>query len=81
MFSYDKVGAQQVQGQQQPSSLLDSNNIIIAKVLADNLGSQLNKSAAIMEFTSALPEVRVVPFANSINSSLHVISGDKDIEK
>jgi hypothetical protein len=84
LFSADNVAAQQMQLQQQLSSPLSVNNnnsIIIAKLLADNLGNQLNKSAAIMEFTGTLPEVKKVPFADSINSTLHGISGDKDIEK
>jgi len=84
IFSADNVAAQQMQLQQQLSSPLSVNNnnsTIIAKLLADNLGNQLNKSAAIMEFTGTLPEVKKVPFADSINSTLHGISGDKDIEK
>lgn len=85
IFSADNVAAQQLQLQQQqlssPLSVNNNNSIIIAKVLADNLGNQLNKSAAIMEFTGTLPEVKKIPFADSINSTLHGISGDKDIEK
>jgi cache domain-containing protein len=85
IFSADNVAAQQMQLQQQqlssPLSVNNNNSTIIAKLLADNLGNQLNKSAAIMEFTGTLPEVKKVPFADSINSTLHGISGDKDIEK
>ena len=84
IFSADNVAAQRMQLQQQLSSPLSVNNnnsTIIAKLLADNLGNQLNKSATIMEFTGTLPEVKKVPFADSINSTLHGISRDKDIEK
>lgn len=68
IFSADNVAAQQLSS---PLSVNNNNSTIITKLLADNLGNQLNKSAAIMEFTGTLPEVKKVPFADSINSTLH----------
>jgi Cache domain len=57
------------------------NKILLAKLLANNLENRLNKSAAILEITSKLPEVRKVSFASSINTTLHGIAKDTDLAK
>lgn len=48
--------------------------------MADNLETSLNKSAAILEVTSKLPEVSSAFYATSINES-HGIPQDLDILK
>ena len=53
----------------------------MVKLLADNLEDRLNKSAAILEITSRLPELKNVSYANSIDPTLHGIPQDLDIEK
>ena len=71
------------------SSSLSSNNnattmgskVLNIKLLANNLENRLNKSAAILEITSKLPEVRKVSFASSINNTLHGIPKDTDLAK
>ena len=54
---------------------------LIVKLLTDNLETTLNKSAAILEVTSKLPEVNSAFYATSINSELHGIPQDLDISK
>jgi hypothetical protein len=54
---------------------------LIVKLLAHNLEDRLNKSAAILEITSRLPELKNVSYANSIDPTLHGIPQDLDIEK
>jgi hypothetical protein len=54
---------------------------LMVKLLADNLEDRLNKSAAILEITSRLPELKNVSYANSIDPTLHGIPQDLDIEK
>lgn len=49
--------------------------------MADNLETSLNKSAAILEVTSKLPEVSSAFYATSINSESHGIPQDLDILK
>ena len=75
------------ENQSSPSSLSSNNatslgsKILNIKLLANNLESRLNKSAAILELTSKLPEVRKVSFASSINNTLHGIPKDIDLAK
>lgn len=57
------------------------NKILLAKLLANNLENRLNQSAAILEITSKLPEVRKVSFASSINTTLHGIAKYTDLAK
>jgi hypothetical protein len=78
-----------------PQSILSNQTIIITttagvavqdkeielKLLADALEDRLNKSAAILEITSKLPQVKSVPYANSIKPKLHGIPKDLDISK
>ena len=84
--------ASSAENQSSPSSLsssLSSNNnattmgskVLNIKLLANNLENRLNKSAAILEITSKLPEVRKVSFASSINNTLHGIPKDTDLAK
>jgi Cache domain len=53
----------------------------IASILAHALETKINKSGAILEITSKLPEVKSTPFASSISPELHGISEDLDIQK
>lgn len=75
------------ENQSSPSSLSSNNattlgsKILNIKLLADNLENRLNKSAAILEITSKLPEVRKVSFASSINNTLRGIPKDTDLAK
>jgi Cache domain len=75
------------ENQLSPSSLSSNNattlgsKILNIKLLADNLENRLNKSAAILEITSKLPEVRNVIFASSINNTLRGIPKDTDLAK
>jgi Cache domain len=67
--------------QNQNIQLTVNNKILLANLLANNLENRLNKSAAILELTSILPEVRKVSFASSINTTLHGISKETDLAK
>jgi len=75
------------ENQSSPSSLSSNNattlgsKILNIKLLADNLENRLNKSAAILEITSKLPEVRKVSFGSSINNTLRGIPKDTDLAK
>ena len=60
---------------------LASDKKIELKLLANGLESRLNKSAAILELTSKLPEVKSVPYSNSISPKLHGIPKDVDISE
>lgn len=75
------------ENQSSPLSLSSNNATTVGsktltiKLLADNLENRLNKSAAILETTSKLPEVRKVSFASSINNTLRGIPKDIDLAK
>ena len=75
------------ENQLSPSSISSNNattmdsKILNIKLLADNLENRLNKSAAILEITSKLPEVRKVSFGSSINNTLRGIPKDTDLAK
>ncbi|MGA7899472.1 MAG: cache domain-containing protein [Nitrososphaeraceae archaeon] len=58
-----------------------NNKALIISLLANNLANQLNKSAAILEITSKLPEVKNHAYASSLNQTLHGIAADVDIQK
>jgi hypothetical protein len=62
-------------------STIPTDRSLIVKLLADNLENRLNKSAAILEITGELPQVKNVSYANSISSELHGIPKDLDIAK
>ncbi len=53
----------------------------LVSVLANELETRINKSAAILEITSKLQEVNSTPFASSIAPELHGIPKDVDIPK
>jgi flagellar basal body-associated protein FliL len=61
--------------------LSPSDNTIELKLLANSLSDSLNKSAAILELTSKLPEVKSAPYSNLINPKLHGIPKDVDVSK
>jgi hypothetical protein len=54
---------------------------LVVTLLANELETRLNKSGAILEITSRLPEVNSTPFASSISPELHGIPRDADIPK
>ena len=62
-------------------STTPTDRSLIVKLLADNLENRINKSAAILEITGELPQVKNVSYANSISSELHGIAKDLDIAK
>jgi hypothetical protein len=53
----------------------------IVSILADELETKINKSGAILEITSKLPEMKSTLFASSISPELHGISQDLDMPK
>jgi hypothetical protein len=54
---------------------------LLVRLLANNLETSLNKSAALLEVTSKLPEVNSTSYAASISPELHGIPLDVDIPK
>lgn len=58
-----------------------ANDKLIVRLLADSLANRLNKTAAILEVTSLLPQVRNVPYANSISPAFHGIPQNLDSPK
>jgi Cache domain len=62
-------------------STTPTDRSLLVKLLADNLENRLNKSAAILEITGELPQVKNVSYASSISSELHGIPKDLDITK
>ncbi len=53
----------------------------IVNILANELETRINKSGAILEITSRLPELNSAPFASSISPELHGIPRDADMPK
>ena len=62
-------------------STIPADRSLLVKLLADDLENRLNKSAAILEITGELPQVKNVSYASSISSELHGIPKDLDIAK
>ena len=56
------------------------NNAVVG-ILANELETKINKSGAILEITSKLPEVESAPFASSISPELPGIPNDVDMPK
>ena len=54
-------------------STIPADRSLLVKLLADNLENRLNKSAAILEITGELPQVKNTSYASSISSELHGI--------
>lgn len=50
-------------------------------ILTNELETRINKSGAILEITSRLPEVNSAPYSSSISPELHGIPRDADIPK
>ena len=73
--------------QQYQQSIINSSSkdkAVTISLLADNLENRLNKSAAILEITSKLPEVKNLTYASSLNQTLRTLHGigrDLDIQK
>src|ERR1044071_1459486 len=66
------------------SSSTYNNVSLITNILVKNLENRIHKAGAILEITSRLPEVRDVPYEQSLNqtlNSLHGIPQYADIEK
>jgi hypothetical protein len=62
-------------------STIPSDRGLMVKLLADNLENRINKSAAILEITGELPQVKNASYASSISSELHGIPKDLDNAK
>jgi hypothetical protein len=56
------------------------NNAVVG-ILANELETKINKSGAILDITSKLPEVKSAPFASSISPELPGIPNDGDMPK
>ena len=52
-----------------------TNNNLFANILAKNLEVHLEKTGAILEITSKLPQVRNVPYAHLLNQTLNTLNG------
>jgi hypothetical protein len=66
------------------SSSSSKDKAMTVSLLADNLENRLNKSVAILEITSKLPEVKNPTYASSLNQTLRTLHGigkDLDIQK
>jgi hypothetical protein len=57
------------------------NKNIIVQLLANHLETKLNKSAAILEIASQLPQIRTLPNASLIDPSFHGIPKNADMSK
>jgi hypothetical protein len=62
-------------------STIPADRGLLVKLLADDLENRINKSAAILEITGELPQVKNASYASSISSELHGIPIDLDIAK
>ncbi len=62
-------------------STIPADRSLIVKPLADNLENRINKSAAILEITGELPQVKNTSYASSISFELLGIPKDLDIAK
>ncbi|CAN5568125.1 hypothetical protein BH18THE1_BH18THE1_21190 [soil metagenome] len=66
------------------SNTLQNNISLITNILAKNLENRIQKTGAILEMTSKLPQVRDVPYAQLLNQTLNTLHGIPqytDIEK
>ncbi|HET6799615.1 MAG TPA: cache domain-containing protein [Nitrososphaeraceae archaeon] len=73
----DNLGVQN----QTKAKMTITDRSLVVKLLAESLESRINKSAAVLEVTSKLPQIRSVSYANFISPELHGISNDLDIPK
>jgi cache domain-containing protein len=53
----------------------------IVSILANELETRINKSGAILEITSRLPQVKSAPYASSISSEFNGVPQDVDMPK
>jgi Cache domain len=86
--SYHNQALSSSSQQQDQQTLISSSSskdkTLTVSLLADNLENRLNKSAAILEITSKLPEVKNPTYAASLNQTLRTLHGigkDLDIQK
>jgi hypothetical protein len=66
------------------SNSMQNDILLITKILAKNLENRLQKAGALLEITSALPQVRNVSYAHFLNQTLDTLYGipkDADIQK
>jgi len=66
------------------SNSIQNNISLITNILAKNLENRIQKTGAILEMTSKLPQVRDVPYAQLLNQTLNTLHGIPqyaDIEK
>jgi hypothetical protein len=78
------LSSSQQQDQQTLVGSSSKDKALTVSLLADNLENRLNKSAAILEITSKLPEVKNLSYASSLNQTLRTLHGigrDLDIQK
>ena len=78
------LSSSQQQDQQSIISSSSKDKTLTVSLLADNLENRLNKSAAILEITSKLPEIKNLTYASSLNQTLRTLHGigrDLDIQK
>ncbi len=61
--------------------IIDAYQNPIVNILANELETRINKSGAILEITSRLPEVNSAPFTSSISPEVHGIPRDADMPK
>src|SRR5690242_2461931 len=69
------LSSSQQQDQQSIISSSSKDKTLTVSPLADNLENRLNKSAAILEITSKLPEVKNLSYASSLNQTLRSLHG------
>ena len=66
---------------QTDGEMISAYNNALVGILANELETKINKSGAILEITSKLPEVASAPFASSISPELPGIPNDADMPK
>lgn len=57
------------------SNSMQNDILLITKILARNLENRLQKAGALLEITSALPQVRNVTYAHFLNQTLDTLYG------
>jgi len=83
-YHNQSLSSSQQQDQQALVGSSSKDKALTVSLLADNLENRLNKSAAILEITSKLPEVKNLSYASSLNQTLRTLHGigrDLDIQK
>jgi hypothetical protein len=83
-YHNQSLSSSQQQDQQTLVGSSSKDKALTVSLLAENLENRLNKSAAILEITSKLPEVKNLTYASSLNQTLRTLHGigiDLDIQK